>query len=256
MTFDERVNSLIDQKMNSMTNLNIPFHLHNGWDVNQLDPAVSLLGFPVLQVIDATIAPTDTPVSGTFRFYVDAVPTYRMWIYTVYQTSMGVQVGSWQSIYFSGFPASISTTTISQTEKTIKYNNINTAGWGIPAIYGSGRLTGQTAAAASVATYTVGAADGSFLISANVNVTTSTTHNFGVVITYTDETNTPRSLTLPVVQLAGTVIAAITNVTGTGPYEGVTVQIRAKAATAITITTAGTFTAVAYNVEGTIQQVS
>lgn len=152
--------------------------------------------------------------------------------------------------------ASTSKYSILNTGKISNYAGVATTGWGTPAIYGTGRLTGQTAAATSVATYTVGAADGSFLISANVNVTASVTHSFGVVITYTDETNTSRSLTLPMVQLAGTSVAAITNITGMGPYEGTTVQIRAKAATAITVTTAGTFTSVTYNVEGNITQVN
>ena len=140
--------------------------------------------------------------------------------------------------------------------KITKYNNINTAGWGVPAINGSGRSIAQTAAVASVATYTVGAADGSFKISCNVNVTVSTTHSFTTIVTYTDENNTARTLTIPVCQLTGAVITAITNVTGVGPYEGIAVQIRCKAATVITIATTGTFTTVTYNVEGTIQQVS
>lgn len=136
------------------------------------------------------------------------------------------------------------------------YGNISTAGWGVPAIYGSGSAAAQTAAVASVATYTVGAADGTFEVTANVNVTTATAHAFGVVITYTDETNTSRSLTLPMAQLAGTFVASITNVTGVGPYEGAKVCIRCKASTAITITTAGTFTTVTYNVYGSINQIA
>lgn len=146
---------------------------------------------------------------------------------------------------------------LASTGKLTSYNGISTAGWGVPAIQGAAvPLTAQVAAVASVTAYTVGAADGSFDVSANVNVTASATHAFGVVITYTDETNTPRSLTLPMAQLAGTFVASITNVTGAGPYEGATVTVRAKAGTAITVTTAGTFTSVTYNVSGTIKQVA
>lgn len=134
------------------------------------------------------------------------------------------------------------------------YQNVATAGWGVSAIYGSGRSTAQTAAVASVAAYTCGASDGTFRVSANVNVTTSTAHNFTVQVTYTDETNTAQTLTLPVIQLAGTIITAITNVTGAGPYEGVPALIRVKASTAITVKTAGTFTTVTYNVSGLIEQ--
>lgn len=137
------------------------------------------------------------------------------------------------------------------------YNGVTTSGWGMAAVQSAAApLTGQVAAVASVTAYTVGAADGTFEVSANVNVTAATTAAFGVVITYTDETNTPRSLTLPMAQLAGTFIASITNVTGTGPYEGAIVTMRAKAATTITVTTAGTFTSVVYNVSGTIKQVA
>jgi hypothetical protein len=155
-------------------------------------------------------------------------------------------------------PTSVSTGTLAQTGKTTTYNNVNTAGWGAPAIYGSGRATGQTAAVASVATYTVGASDGSFDVSANVNVTTSTTHNFTAECAYTDETNTARVQTLTLSQLAGVFVTAITNVTGAGPYNGVPLSIRCKASTAITIRTqaAGTYTAVTFNVEGTIAQVA
>lgn len=139
--------------------------------------------------------------------------------------------------------------------KITNYNGIATAGWGVPAIYGSGRSTAQTAAVVSVATYTVGAADGSFEISANVLVTTATVHNFTVTCTYTDEGNTARTITLTFSNVGGTLLTAITNTGGTVPYEGVPLVIRAKASTAITIATTGTFTTVVYNVEGHIMQI-
>src|SRR5213078_2677166 len=84
-----------------------------------------------------------------------------------------------------------------------KYNNITTAGWGVPAIYGKGRSTAQTAAVASLATYTVGASDGSFWVSANLNVTAVTLANITVNCDYTDETNTARTLTFTFTNLTG-----------------------------------------------------
>lgn len=117
-----------------------------------------------------------------------------------------------------------------------------------------GRSTAQTAAVASVAAYTVGAADGTFEISANVLVTAATLHNFTVTCAYTDEGNTARTLTLPFSSLAGTIATAIANAGGAVPYEGVPLHIRAKASTAITIATTGTFTTTTYNVEGMIRQ--
>lgn len=148
--------------------------------------------------------------------------------------------------------------TIDNTGLATTVKGVTTAGWGIPTIYGSGRTVGATAAVASVATYTVGAADGTFLISANVLVTTATTHAFTVTCTYTDEGNTSRTLTLQFSNLAGTFLTSIANTAGTVPYEGVPVQIRCKAATSITIGSAagGVYTSVVYNIEGSIIQLS
>jgi hypothetical protein len=117
------------------------------------------------------------------------------------------------------------------------------------------RFTAQTAAK-TLAAYTVGANDGSFIVSANVLVTVSTTHSFTVTVSYTDESNTARTLTLNFSQVTGTFITAITNVLGAGAYEGVPLHIRCKAGTTITIASAagGTYTTVTYNIEGIIQQ--
>jgi hypothetical protein len=117
----------------------------------------------------------------------------------------------------------------------------------------SGRATAQTAANANVQQITVGAADADYLISSNVNVTAVTVASFSVTCTYHDETNTSRVLTLNFSNLAATFIQTITQATGTGAYEGVPVQIRAKAGTTITIATTGTFTSVTYNITGSIR---
>jgi hypothetical protein len=137
-----------------------------------------------------------------------------------------------------------------------KYNNITTAGFGVPAIVAAGRVTAQSAANASISTYTVGAADGSFEISANMNVTASATLVTTLTCTYTDESNTARTMVLPIAQLAGSFIAAGA-ITGTGAWESPVMHIRCKAATAITIlTSTGTFTTVTYTAEGIIKQVA
>ena len=120
----------------------------------------------------------------------------------------------------------------------------------------NGRSTAQTAAVASVATTTLGGSDGSFVVSANVLVTTSTTHNFTVTCAYTDEGNTARTLTFNFSSLAGVIATTIINTGGAVPYEGVPMHIRCKASTAITIATTGTFTTVTYNVEGSIVQIA
>ena len=120
-----------------------------------------------------------------------------------------------------------------------------------------GRSTAQTAAVASVVTYTVGPSDTSFWVSANVRPTTSTTHAFTVTCAYTDEGNTARTVTLTFGLVAGGVTTtSVANANGAVPYMGVPLLIRAKSATTITVATTGTFTTVTYNVEGIIQQAS
>lgn len=135
------------------------------------------------------------------------------------------------------------------------YGNLPTAGWGFPAIYGAGRQTAQTSAV-TLASYTVGAADGSFEIGANVNVTTATTFNFNVVCTYTDETSTVRTLLMQFNLTNGSTTVALTDANGAIPYHSEVTHIRAKASTTITIKSVGTFTAVTYNGEGLIKQIS
>lgn len=173
--FEQKISQIIDKKLNSMSNLANSNHAHNGYDVNQLDPSVALLGFPVITatrgalttstlfggsgsyvshtnvvttggtgtgllvnttavagvvtvvtisfpgtgytvgdvititggdgtatfhiatISDASVAPTDTPINGTFRFYVDTSPKYYLWAYLVYQNSSTVLTGSWKS---------------------------------------------------------------------------------------------------------------------------------------------------------------
>lgn len=139
------------------------------------------------------------------------------------------------------------------------YKSINTAGWGMSTVYAAGTIAATTnARSAAVATYTP-AADGSFKVSGNVLVTTSSTHSFSLDVSYTDESNVARVLVLPVAQLAGSFITSglITNVTGTGPYDSVVMQIRCKASTSITIrpSSGGTYTGVVYNCNAVIEQV-
>jgi hypothetical protein len=138
--------------------------------------------------------------------------------------------------------------------KVVDYGGVVTTGYGVPAIYGSDRKTGLTAAQA-LATFTVGAADGSFLVSANILVTTATLHNFTVTVSYTDEGNTARVLTLQFSTLAGALLINIINTASTVPYEGVPLHIRAKASTTIIIATTGTFTTCVYNFEEMISQI-
>ncbi len=93
------INQTINQKLSSMTNMETGNHAHNGYDVNQLDPAISLLGWPVIQSSPAISPPIDTPANGTFRFYVDQNANFVMWVYLVYQTATNaVLTGRWLPI--------------------------------------------------------------------------------------------------------------------------------------------------------------
>jgi len=142
--------------------------------------------------------------------------------------------------------------------KITAYNGVTTAGWGVSAVYAAGRATAQSAANASIATYTVGAADGSFEVSFNMNVTASTTLSTSGFCTYTDESNTARTMLFPIQTTTGSFVAlgAITGA-GASVWHSPVMHIRCKAATAITIgTSAGTFTGITYTAEGIIRQVA
>lgn len=150
--------------------------------------------------------------------------------------------------------AAISAATAVLSGKVTTYNGIVTAGFGVAAIVGYARVTAQAAANASIVTYTVGGADGSFEVSANLNATAVTVLATTLTCTYTDESNTSRAMILPVQQLGGSFIASGA-ITAIGAWETPVMHIRAKAATAITIsTTTGTFSGVTYTAEGIIKQ--
>lgn len=122
----------------------------------------------------------------------------------------------------------------------------------------TGRATAQTAANASIATFTLPATDGSFQIAANVLVTTSSAEAFTVTCDYTDSGNTARTVTLNFSTLAGTIGTSVAFANGAVPYSGIPITIRCKASTSITIKTdaGGTYTGCTYDVEGFITQTS
>lgn len=169
------------------------------------------------------------------------------------------------------FSAITNSSTVGQV---LRVTATNTYGWGAldlsdgDAVTGSlpyanggrdvvtGRSTGQTAAVASVATLTVGSSDATYAVSGNILVTTSGSESFSLVVDYTDEGNTARSVTIPILRIA---TSGFTNATisasGAVPYPSSTLEIRCKASTSITIKTSGTFTGCTYNVQGTIAKI-
>jgi hypothetical protein len=137
----------------------------------------------------------------------------------------------------------------------VTYPELNVSGdaAGTLMLGNTGRLTAKTSAQATVQTLTVPATDSSYLVSANANVTAFVAGTFNVVCAYTDETNTPRSLSLNFSSITGTLGIAVA---AAGAFEGIPVHVRAKAGTTVTISTSGTFTSLTYNVEGNITPIS
>lgn len=141
---------------------------------------------------------------------------------------------------------------------TVTARGFGRGAFGAPTIYDSNRLTGQTAACVAgtnpVATFTP-SADGTFIISANVLITTRTTFNFTVNIVFTDETNTPRSVPLNFSGVSNSVGSGLADINTDPVYCGIPSRIRAKGGTAISVVTTGTFTSVVYNIDADITQV-
>lgn len=134
------------------------------------------------------------------------------------------------------------------------YNGITTAGTGLPLIVKATRVTAQNAANSSIVSYTTPASDGSYEVSMNALVTAATATSFSLNCDYKDESNTSRTMILPVTGLAGTYLAGGL-ITSTGPAESGVIHIRTKASSVIKLyTSSGTFTSVTYNAEGVIRQ--
>ncbi len=138
-----------------------------------------------------------------------------------------------------------------------KYAGLTAVGLGNPVVVQQQRTLATVNATSTLTAFTVGAADGTFLVSSNVNVTAVSTAAMTCTCTYTDETNTSRVATFQFEQNGtATYISSITNVTGTGAYASSPLFIQCKAATTITIATAGTVTGITYNLGGlTVQLV-
>lgn len=128
---------------------------------------------------------------------------------------------------------------------------------GIPAKVASGRAVAQTAAVAALCTITP-SVDSTYLILGNVNVTASTTHSFNLGTDFSDEVPNARTALMGFVNNGGSMVGnpAIVNGGGVNVYYGMPMLIRAKAGTAVTCKTVGTFTTVTYNVEAHIIQIA
>lgn len=194
----------------------------------------------------------DGSASQTVDFFAEVLPV-----------SQASPIGTWRLKYsLNGAAATIPflITSVGNTSllgKITSYNGSGTAGAGIAVISGNSRVAGATAAVSNQGNVTVGAADGTYEVNANILVTTATTHTFTATCNYTDESNTARVVTLTFGLIAGGVATtSITNTNGAVPYLGVPLLIRAKAGSTITINTTGTFTTVVYNIEALIKLIA
>jgi len=122
------------------------------------------------------------------------------------------------------------------------------------------RQAGLIAANAALLVFTVPAdADRSYLVWAHLNITITGTFNFGISVTYTDETNTSRIQNLNFQQFStGVVSIGAANASGAVPWPGLPATIRCKAGTTVTFGTGagGVFTSVTYNVEVAAQEIA
>jgi hypothetical protein len=134
------------------------------------------------------------------------------------------------------------------------YNGIATAGNGVSAIRAAAHLVGQTAAVASVATYTA-PVDTTLIVDVSILVTTSSGENFTVAMSYTDSNGTPRVATLPLRLLTGVNVLVVNFANGAIPYAGASQQFRVTGGTAATVSTQGTFTGCTYRISANIKEV-
>jgi hypothetical protein len=113
--------------------------------------------------------------------------------------------------------------------------SVQTALGKVPSIVASNYISAQTAGA-NIVTYTTGAADSSFIVSAYTNITAVTSDVIQTQYTYTDaETNTLRTVVFNNFSNTGTVSVGLAAV-GPSNYS-VSGEIRVKASTTITVAT-------------------
>ena len=134
-------------------------------------------------------------------------------------------------------------TTVAQSGKTTTYNNVATAGWGIPAIQGLDNRTGLTAADGAATTlYTTTAANQLFRVSVDIFATAAVTGTAIYTITWTENATTQTMA----------VNCTVINSHGAGTMSNL---IRPDNGTAITVQLTGTFTGT-FTVVGLVEQIA
>jgi hypothetical protein len=134
----------------------------------------------------------------------------------------------------------------------VRSNNIGLVGQGYDLVVASGSALAQAGAVGSVASFTTGAAGGSFEIGGYIDVTAFTAGTISMTCTYTDPSGTPRTLTVPLVSLAGTIGTTVGAATDA---QAVVISIQTSGANSITIATTVTVFTGTYSVFAWIRQV-
>jgi len=139
-----------------------------------------------------------------------------------------------------------------------KYNNIATAGLGLSAIYTAYASGSQNAALTAVGSYTPPATAGRYRVTANVYCTVGTTTTFSVKVNYKDLNGTSHADILPLVSAAAPGVFLLNGlVIAAGTYYAMPIEIDIdNSQTPITFSTVGTFTAVTYFLNATLEQLS
>ena len=127
---------------------------------------------------------------------------------------------------------------------------ITVAGAGVSTILGENSISAQTATGTTITTFTPTIAIGNFEISAACDITSYTSGGLEMTVSWTDENGTARVATLLLASLSGT---TSTSAAATGPFSAIPYRLRAQINTAITVATAGTFSAT-YDATAAIKQ--
>ncbi len=134
----------------------------------------------------------------------------------------------------------------------VKSNNIGLVGQGFPLIVAAGNLTGQTGAITSLTSFTTSSAGGSFEIGGYIDVTAFTAGTISLLCDYTDPSGTVRTLTIPLIALAGTISPTIGAATDAS---AVISAIQTSGANAIKIYTSVSLFTGTYNAYAWIKQI-
>lgn len=137
------------------------------------------------------------------------------------------------------------------------YGNQPTAGIGIVPIRATAGPTSSGVVQTNFLNFSPPATAGTYRINVLVDISVSTTHSFSANLVYTDNLGTSRTVVMSGFSPIGTAIAAglMTNAIGAGTYSLVPLTFSIdNSATAITLSTVGTFTTVTYTLTVVLEQ--